>query len=139
MEGTNNILDLKSALDLIGPAYRKKCEKTWTYFTRRMEKSYDEAPPSESDFITYFMWLRNEKNSASSSLWVYYSHINTVMKNRYGCKMQMFPRITTLIKGYDTDIKRKAPVFDTEHIEKFIEHPDNSPYWLVRKVGKVKL
>lgn len=71
---------------------------------------------------------------ASSSMWVIYSYLNVIMKNRYNMKMQAFPRITSLLKSYDTDIKRKAAVFESQDIQQFIENPENSPYWTVRKV-----
>ena len=63
---------------------------------------------------------------ASSSIWVQYSHVNVVLKNRYWVKVQEFPRITTLLKSYDTDVKQKASVFESDNIQQFIERPENS-------------
>jgi len=47
--------------------------------------------------------------------------------------LQGFPRITTLLKSY-TDVEQKASVFESDDIQQFIERPENSPYWQVRKV-----
>jgi integrase len=97
-------------------------------------QGFADGAPLEADLLQHFKVLREEKKMASSSLWVIYSYLNTVLKNRYGMKMQAFPRITTLLKSYDTDVKRKAAVFDSKDIQEFVQHSDNSPYWLVRKV-----
>ena len=98
-------------------------------------KPFDEEAPQEVDLLSYFKHLREIKKLASSSLWVFYSHVNCIMKNRYGLKLQTFPRLTTQLKSYDTDIKKKAAVFETRDIETFIQHPNSTPYWLVRKVN----
>ena len=72
---------------------------------------------------------------ASSSMWTYYSQINGVIKGIYGEKLQMFPCITSLLKSYDVDEKKKAACFEYDDISAFVTHPDTStPYWLVRKV-----
>ena len=67
-------------------------------------------------------------------MWNHYSMLNCVVKNRYGIPLQQFPRITTLIKSFDTDVKTKAAVFETMDIIKFVNNPNNSPYWITRKV-----
>ena len=69
-------------------------------------------------------------------MWTHYSmlnELNCVVKNRYGIPLQQFPRITTLIKSSDTDVKTKAAVFETMDIIKFVNNPNNSPYWITRK------
>ena len=96
--------------------------------------SFDDSAPGEEDLINYFKFIRTERKMASSSMWVQYSHVNVVLKNRYGIKLQGFPRITTLLKSYDTDVKQKASVFESDDIQQFIERIENSPYWQVRKV-----
>jgi len=95
---------------------------------------FDDSAPGEEDLINYFKFIRTERKMASSSMWVLYSHVNVVLKNRYGIKLQGFPRITTLLKSYDTDVKQKASVFESDDIQQFIERHENSPYWQVRKV-----
>ena len=67
-------------------------------------------------------------------MWVQYSHVNVVLKNRYDKKLQGFPGITTLLKSYDTDVKQRASVFESDDSQQFIERPENSLYWQVRKV-----
>ena len=96
--------------------------------------SFEDSAPGEEDLINYFKFIRTERKMASSSMWVQYIHVNVVLKNRYGVKLQGFPRITTLLKSYDTDVKQKASVFESDDIQQFIERPENSPYWQVRKV-----
>ena len=128
------MLSLEDALSLIKPDYAKKCKSSWLTFVDYSGSSFDQQPPEEGILTEYFKFLRDEKKYASSSLWVYYSHMNVVMKNRYSIKLQSFPRITTLLKSFDTDIKRKAGVFESSDIQHFIESAENVPYWEVRKV-----
>ena len=90
---------------------------------------------SRGKFTSYFKNLREEKKMKSSTCWIYYSMLNSVVKGIYGQKLQAFPRITTLLKAYDVDIKSKAAVFETDHIASFVNNPETTyPYWLVRKV-----
>ena len=88
---------------------------------------FDDSAPGEEDLINYFKFIRTERKMASCSMWVLYSHVNVVLKNRYGIKLQGFPRITTLLKSYDTDVKQKASVFESDDIQQYIQRPENSP------------
>ena len=128
------MLSLEDALSLIKPEYAKKCKVSWLTFVDFSGSSFDQQPPEEEILIDFFKFLRSEKHCASSSLWVFYSHMNVVMKNWYSLKLQSFPRITTLLKSFDSDIKRKAGVFESSDIQTFIESTKNVPYWKVRKV-----
>ena len=52
--------------------------------------------------------LRNENKMASSTLWTRYSILNAVVKSKYGENLKQYPRVTALLKSYDTDIKKTA-------------------------------
>jgi hypothetical protein len=54
-----------------------------------------------------------------------------MMKQKYNAKMQDFPCLTLLIKGYDT--KGKANIFDDTEIKSFMLRNMESSYWLVRQ------
>lgn len=72
---------------------------------------------------------------ASSSLWVYYSMLNSIMKSKYDVSLKKHPRITVLLKSYDTDCKKKASTFSKESFDTFVGNCSiSTPYWLVRKV-----
>ena len=129
------ILSLVDSLSLVKKLYREKIMKVWKEFCDKTGDSYDDKPPGEPELMTYFKFLRNEKNQASSSLWCKYSMINTVTKNRYSFPLQKYPRITTLLKSSNTDVKKKAPVFEIEDLVNLVNHPNSSPYWIVRKVN----
>ena len=59
----------------------------------------------------------------SSSLWTYYS-MQKLQKE--------FPRLTSFIKVYDNDIKKKAKCFEPEDIAEFVKLNNiSTPYWLV--------
>jgi hypothetical protein len=70
---------------------------------------------------------------ASTSLLTYCSCLNSMMKQKYNVQLQDFPRLTMLIKGYDTDIKGKANIFDDTDIKSFMLGNMESSYWLVRQ------
>ncbi len=84
----------------------------WSQF-RDFIPDFDFAsgPPGEEAFTNFFKFLRLEKNLASTSLWTYYSCLNSMMKRKYNVKLQNYPRLAMLLKGYDTDIKTKANIF----------------------------
>ncbi len=51
-----------------------------------------------------------------------------MMKRKYDVKLQNFPRLTMLLKGYDTDIKTKANIFDDTKIKSFMLTKMESSY-----------
>ena len=131
---SQRIISLDEALGLIKGGYREKVKKLWEDFVDKNNDEFNENQPTENQFISYFKDLREEKSLSSSSIWTYYSSLNCVMKNRYGTPLQKYPRITTLLKSYNGDVKKKAAIFESSDIEEFVKHPNKSPYWLVRKV-----
>jgi hypothetical protein len=42
------------------------------------------------------------------------------MKRKYNFKLQDLPRLTMLVKGFDTDIKNKAPIFEETQLKAFM-------------------
>jgi hypothetical protein len=113
---------------------RKQYVRMWSQF-RDFIPDFDFAsgPPGEEAFTNFFKFLRLEKNLASTSLWTYYSCLNSMMKRKYNVKLQNYPRLTMLLKGYDTDIKTKASVFDDTEIKSFMLAKMECSYWLVRQ------
>ena len=84
--------------------------------------------------MAYFKYLHEEKKAASSSMWTYYSYINSICQRKYSVRLQQFPRITQLLKSYDTDVKEKAEIFDETLIKGFMVEKVHDTYWLVRQV-----
>jgi hypothetical protein len=66
-------------------------------------------------------------------MWTYYSCLNSMMKSKYNIKLQELPRLTMLIKGFDTDIKSKAPIFEETQLKAFMLGNMESSYWLDRQ------
>jgi hypothetical protein len=48
---------------------------------------------------------------ATSSMWIIYSHIRSVLNRKYGVKLQSFPRVTMFIKDFHENNKHKAAIF----------------------------
>ncbi len=68
------------------------------------EINFEEGRPGEEAIVViFFKHLRFEKKVASSSIWTLYSYLNSVMKQKYGFKLQDLPRVTMLIKEFEED------------------------------------
>ena len=97
---------------------------------------FEERMPTEDEFADYFRSLRLEKKLSSSTMWTTYSIVNAVVKGKYGKRLQNYLRLTTLLKSFDTDTKKKAAVFEMEELGAFVASQElSTPYWLVRKVN----
>jgi hypothetical protein len=92
---------------------RKQYRRMWFQFCDYISYfDFESSPPGEESFMKFFKYLRLEKKFTSSSLWTFYSCLNSMMKRKYNVKLQELPQLTMLIKGLDTNIKDKAPIFD---------------------------
>ena len=67
---------------------------------------FEDGHPEEYGIIVYFKHLWKEMGT--SSIWTHYYYINSVMKRKYGWKLQTLPRITMTMKGFEEGIKHKA-------------------------------
>jgi len=104
--------------DQIKDSSRKSYIRAWKDFKEfNPTLNYEEVPPGEDAFITFFRHLRLEKMFASSSMWTTYSYINSVVKRKYGFKLQSLPRVTMLLKSFDEDTKNKAAIFEEESLK----------------------
>ena len=92
---------------------------------------FESGPPGEDSFWAFFKYLRLEKNNASTTLWTWYSCVNSMMKRKY-VKLQNLPRLTMVIKDFDTDVKEKALIFDETEIT-FMLVIMESAFWFVRQ------
>ena len=113
---------------------RKAYIKCWKEF-RDLHPTinFETSPPGEEALIAYFKHLREEKNVATTSMWTFYSYINSIIKRKYGEKLQSFPRLTMFIKGFDVDTKQKVDIFYKAVIKKFMVTTVDSAYWEVRQ------
>ena len=127
--------DLK-ALETIKMKSRPLYEKAWSKFRDFFPCSleFDTRIPSEEEFSTYFRFLRQDKGFSTSTLWTTYSMLNSVCKGKYSKSLQQYPRLQSIIKAFDVDVKKKAHIFTKEEIGEFVRNETLSgPYWLVRK------
>ena len=94
---------------------RQAYVKSWQEFKKfNTGHDFEDDHPGEEAIIDFFNHLRLEKRMATSSIWTLYSYLNSVMKRKYGWKLQSFPRITMVIKGYEEDTKHKATIFEDD-------------------------
>jgi hypothetical protein len=59
------------------------------------------------------------------------------MKHKYNVKLQELPRLTMLIKGFNTHIKTKAPIFDETQLKAFMLGNMESSYWFIRQAVSI--
>ena len=137
-----SIKDDLTAFESIKEKTRPRYKKTWVEFKDFIGagEEFDSRSPTEEELSSYLRHLRQEKGAASSSMWTLYSMINGVFKEKYGFSLKQYPRLTTLLKSFDTDTKKKAQIFTKEEIDIFVFSPElTTPYWQVRKVRNVFL
>ena len=90
--------------------------------------------PTEEDYLQYFDYLHTEKKQEASSIWAIYSSLNSIHQREFAEKLQVYPRVTQLLKRYnDTYVRKVAKVFEVEQIDDFFRMELNTAYWIVRK------
>ena len=84
--------------------------------------------------MRYVFFLRNVKKLQSSSLWSMYSRLNNGQQRRFGTKLQQWPRLTNMLKGYACGYERKsATIFSREEMERALQVQDVSLTWVLYK------
>ena len=82
--------------------------KSWQDFENlNIDFEFEDGHPEEEAIIVYFKHLRLEKKTATSSIWTHYYYINSVMKRKYGWKLQTLPRIIMTMKGFEENQKTR--------------------------------
>ena len=90
--------------------------------------------PTEDDYVRFFYYLRHAKNYVVSSLWSWYSRLNNGHQRRFGTRLQQWPRITNMLKGYASGYQRKsASIFTREQMEQALQVENFSPNWILWK------
>jgi hypothetical protein len=100
---------------------KKQYTRIWSQFCDFVpQHDFELGPPGEESFSLFFNFLRQETKFASTTLWTYYSCLQSIMKRKYNVKLQELLRLTMLIKGFNTDIKNKAPIFEETQLKAFM-------------------
>ena len=130
---SNLVLCDQEAFESIKEGSRSNYVKIWEKFVKFC--GFDEKnAPKEEQVLKLIKKLRYEENAASSSLWTYYSMLNSCVKAKYGFNLKHYSRVTTQLKAFDTDVKKKANIFTKEEIDHFLSKQElGTPYWKVRK------
>ena len=103
---TFKIVDDVTALESIKEGSRAKHSKLWRDYVHQFGTSIDweVERPKEKDVLGWVCYLRKDRKAASSSLWTYYSMLNTVVKSKYGFNLKTYVRVATLIKSYQVNL-----------------------------------
>lgn len=83
--------------------------------------------PTEEELIQFFDHLKNDKKMLASTIWCIYSMINHKMQLLFGEKLQVYPRVTMLLKSFEAGYTRKtAGQFSKEQIQEFLTNAPNT-------------
>lgn len=122
----NNINPVKSS---------DRYEAVWKNFIDYINKS---ERPTEEDLLQYVDYLKHQKGYAVSSIWSKYSMLNHKFQILYGEKLQKFPRLTHLIKSYESGYVRKtSKLFTKEDVWKYLQTAPNSGEHIYLKAALV--
>lgn len=115
----------------------KKYDTNWDNFISFSNLPVDERP-NEEHFLQYFDHLKNTKKLSSSTLWSIYSMTNHHYQLKFGQKLQMFPRLTMLLKSFEAGYSRKsAAIFTKEEIKQFLSTAPDEGEFVHMKAGIV--
>ena len=105
--------------------------KAWNDFIKIMNIH---EQPTEENFIKYFDFLRTEKQQKASTIWCTYSKLNSIYQRNFNQKLQIYPRLTQLLKSYNENYSRKvSKVFEKSQIYDYLSMQDDSPFHIVRR------
>ena len=128
------VLTDEEAFEAIKPKNRKVYINNWMKFKSLFDDFNFEFAPTEDMVLS---WVRNQREVeeiASSTLWNRYSLLNAIIKAKFGFDLKKYVRVTSQIKTFDVDVKKKAEIFEKEDLDKFIANSNlSTPFWLVRK------
>ena len=84
------------SLQSIKPGSRILYKRAWKKFN---SEDFSTTKPSEQQLFSYFKFLR-ESGAKSKTLWSTYSMLNSIIKAKYGAKLQDMPRLGTFLKSF---------------------------------------
>lgn len=110
----------------------KRYDDAWNEFCKyhKLTETDLNNEPSEELMLQYFDHLKKTKAYASSTIWSVYSMINHKFQLVYGKKLQVYPRITMLLKSFEAGYVRKtASIFSKDEIKRFLTTaPDSGEF-----------
>jgi hypothetical protein len=118
-EGNKDWLSYKELMETTYPAKSRKTYLTAFVTLERYLKSVGQfnrdSPPNQLSLLNYFHFLRTKKGWLPTTLWSHFSRINAVMKRSWGVNLTKYPRLTDLLKGYESGHRvKKASVFSPQ-------------------------
>jgi len=121
---TEGKLEWLSYKELMGTTYPIKSQKLYLAAFNNFESylkksgSYDpKSPPAELSILNYFHHLRTVDGWASTTLWSHFSRVNAVMKRTWGINLTIYPRLSELLKGFESGEKvKKSSVFTPQQV-----------------------
>lgn len=119
VEGKQEWLSYK---DLMSSTYPVKSRKlylaayvTLENYLKRGGKYDPDTAPDQLSLLNYFRHLRVDKGWGASTLWSHFSRVNAVMKRTWGVNLTIYPRISDMLKGYESGQRvKKASVFSPQ-------------------------
>jgi outer membrane protein assembly factor BamD (BamD/ComL family) len=91
--------------DTLPEPSKETYNKKWVEFNNFIG---EKPKPEEADYIQYFDNLHTEKKLKALTIWCTYSMLNAVHQRELGEKLQAYPRVTQLLKSYNSTYERKV-------------------------------
>jgi len=116
---TEGKIDWLSYKELMATTYPSKSQKLYLAAFGSLESylkstgNFDpKSPPDELSILNYFHHLRTVKGWVATTLWSHFSRVNAVMKRVWSVNLTIYPRLSELLKGYETGHRvKKSSVF----------------------------
>ncbi len=107
-------------------------EKRWMEF----QKFHGKQNPTEDSLLQFFDYLKRVRGYKASSLWSWYSCINSKYSILYGQKLQTMPRLQALMKSFNAGYERcSAKTFTRDQLYEFLGLPLATPRAILVKAG----
>jgi hypothetical protein len=120
-EGNKDWLSYKELMATTYPVKSRNCYLSAYLSLEKYLKSkgefHPDSPPDELSILNFFHHLCITKKWAATTLWSYFSRVNAVMKRSWGVNLTKYPRLTELLKGFESGQKiKKASVFSPQQV-----------------------
>ena len=126
-----SILSDEDTFGNISAKCRKAYQAVWYDFKdfNQSSSQFDSRFPNEIEMLEYFKKLGEVNKFVFTTLWTKYSIINSVVKAKYGRKLQEYPRLTANLKTFNgVDEKKKSDIFSLEELDAFIGSHNDTKY-----------
>lgn len=136
MDVTDDGYDGRDMNEILNEITPRKSSTTYEKRWEEFMKFSKGKTPSEETVIQFMDFLRQTKKYKSSSLWSWYSCLNSKYALMFGIRFQSMPRLTALMKSYNVGYERKtAKTFTSDQVYSFLALPLRTPFAILARAA----